>query len=367
MKITLSRSALSEALARVGRVVKPRQTIAVLANVLLRTDGDDIEFVGTNLDIQITARVSGAKVEVGGAITLPGQALSDIARKIADGDVTMELDGPVMIVRSGRSRFRVPTIPADTFPNIGGLSEAVRFTLPPDHVRKLFGKTEFAMIKPGPERPYLQGVYLHPGKGRLVSAATNGHHLASVAVEQPDGAHALAGIIVPGPTVSEILKMVGDDLMAFAVEPGAKIVVTVGATTLVSKLLDAEYPDYERAFPTTHVRKALMERSELVTCIDRAMIALDGTSRLTRLALSDDRLIATATNSQAGMECSDEIRVEHDGEFTIGVNGSYLRDIAGQIDGDTLEMSFGDDAMAPILIRDPASDTARFVLLPMRL
>jgi DNA polymerase-3 subunit beta len=371
MKVTVERAQLLKALGHVHRVVERRNTIPVLSNVLMRAEAASLRLKATDLDIEVVETLP-AEVAMGGGITVPAHMVYDIVRKLPDGSqVQLETVGDkgTLAVRAGRSRFTLQTIPEGDFPDIAAGEMSHRFELPAGHLKRLIDKTQFA-ISTEETRYYLNGIYLHvvdrAGTAMLRAVATDGHRLAQVEFEAPEGAAGMPGVIVPRKTVAEVQRLVEDPEARVTVELStAKIRFRFGETVLTSKLIDGTFPDYARVIPVANDKVLTVEKGEFSAAVDRVSTVSSERGRAVKLSASDGRLLLSVTNPDSG-SATEEIEVSYEADaLDIGFNSRYLLDIAGQIDGDTVELKLADPG-SPTLIRDPAGPGALYVLMPMR-
>src|SRR5437667_5031890 len=215
MKITVERAELLKSLGHVHRVVERRNTIPILANVLIKADRSKLSFKATDLDLEVTEAIA-AEVAPGGSTTVPAHMFYEIVRKLPEGSqVVLEASGDraVLAIRAGRSRFTLQTLPESDFPDLAAGDMAHKFTLAAADLKRLINKTQFA-ISTEETRYYLNGIYLHTaGSGKalkLRAVATDGHRLAQVEFDAPKGAEGMPGIIVPRKTVGEVQRLIED-------------------------------------------------------------------------------------------------------------------------------------------------------------
>ncbi|PZQ11339.1 MAG: DNA polymerase III subunit beta [Ancylobacter novellus] len=371
MRVTLERAALLKALAHVHRVVERRNTIPILANVLLRAADGALKLQATDLDLEIVERVA-AEVGQGGATTVPAHTFYDIVRKLPDGSqVALEMSGErgQLTIRAGRSRFTLQTLPDSDFPDLAAGELPVRFEMSAADLRRLIDKTQFA-ISTEETRYYLNGIYLHVADvaaGPLLRAvATDGHRLARVEIPAPAGAKGMPGVIVPRKTVAEIQRLVEDPEGIVAVELSAtKIRVSFGEAVLTSKLIDGTFPDYNRVIPTGNDKRLTVDRAEFASAVDRVSTISSERGRAVKLSLADRRLVLTVTNPDSG-NATEEIEVDYESDpLDIGFNSRYLLDIASQLEGDTALIRLADPG-SPTLVQDRDDAPALYVLMPMR-
>src|SRR5262249_22827165 len=215
MKVTVERAALLKSLGHVHRVVERRNTIPILANVLIRADKSKLAFRATDLDLEVTETID-AEVAPGGSTTVPAHMFYEIVRKLPEGaQVQLEASGDraVLAIRAGRSRFTLQTLPESDFPDLAAGEMTHSFKLGAAELKRLIDKTQFA-ISTEETRYYLNGIYLHSAGSNkeptLRAVATDGHRLAQVELPLPDGAAGMPGIIVPRKTVAEVQRLIED-------------------------------------------------------------------------------------------------------------------------------------------------------------
>jgi DNA polymerase-3 subunit beta len=371
MKVTVEQAALLRALGHVHRVVERRNTIPILANVLIRAEGGVLALKATDLDIDIVEEMPAA-IERAGTTTVPAHVLYDIVRKLADGaQVSLEQDGQSgqVALRSGRSRFSLQTLPESDFPDLTAGEMSHRFAIPARDLSTLIEKTQFA-ISTEETRYYLNGIYLHAveidGAARLRAVATDGHRLALADVPAPQGAAGMPGVIVPRKTVAELQKLLDDGDQSIAIElSGVKIRATVGPIVLTSKLIDGTFPDYGRVIPQRNDKFLTVERDDFARSVDRVSTISSERGRAVKFSLGDGKLTLSVHNPDAG-QAIEELAVDYEAApLEIGFNARYLLDIVGQLEGDTALMKLADSG-SPTLIQDREGASSLYVLMPMR-
>ncbi|RWO99283.1 MAG: DNA polymerase III subunit beta [Mesorhizobium sp.] len=371
MRVILERSNLLKSLNHVHRVVERRNTIPILSNVLLSAEGAALEMKATDLDLEVT-EATPAKVERGGATTVPAHLLYDIVRKLADGAEVMlktDEDGNAMTVTSGRSSFRLQCLPQSDFPELSAGSFSHIFRLDSVALRGLIEKTQFA-ISTEETRYYLNGIYLHThdadGKLKLRSVATDGHRLARAEIDAPAGSEGMPGIIIPRKTVSELQKLVDDPDIAVTTElSDTKIRFTIGSVVLTSKLIDGTFPDYQRVIPTGNDKKLIIDRQSFAAAVDRVSTISSERGRAVKLSIGDGQVTLAVNNPDSG-SATEELAADYSSDaIEIGFNAKYLLDVAAQLTGTEAKFMLA-DAGSPTLIHDMADETTLYVLMPMR-
>ena len=371
MRITLERSNLLKSLNHVHRVVERRNTIPILSNVLLRSDGTSLDMKATDLDLEIT-EATPAQVETAGATTVPAHLLYDIVRKLSDGSevaLATNADGSAMTVTSGRSKFSLQCLPQSDFPDLTAGSFSHTFRLKATDLKMLIDRTQFA-ISTEETRYYLNGIFIHTiesnGALKLRAVATDGHRLARADVEAPSGSEGMPGIIIPRKTVGELQKLVDNPELIVTVEVSdAKIRFTIGSIVLTSKLIDGTFPDYQRVIPTNNDKELKIDCQSFAQAVDRVSTISSERGRAVKLALVEGQLTLTVNNPDSG-SATEELAVGYDNDpLEIGFNAKYLLDITSQLSGTEAVFMLA-DAGSPTLVRDLAGDDALYVLMPMR-
>ncbi len=369
MQLTIERSALLRALGHVQSVVERRGTIPVLANIKLEAKGDTLSLTGTDMDLSIMEKIT-CTVASGGATTVPAHTFYDIIRKLPEGsqlDISTKDSGRVTI-NSGQSRFTLSSLPVDEFPVMAEGDLTHHFTLSAAECRALIEKPGYAMSTEE-TRYYLNGIYLHAAENNgdvLRAVATDGHRLARVEVGLPAGAADMPGIIIPRKAIYEFKRLLeggeGDVNVSLS---DTKIRFVYGQAVLISKLIDGNFPDYDRVIPSGNDKLMEVDCKVLSEAVDRVSVISSERSRAVKFAAESGKLTLSATSPEQGT-ASEEIRVAYSsGPIEIGFNSRYLMEMLTQIEGETVQLYFNDSA-SPVLVRDTADAGSLYVIMPMR-
>ena len=374
MKFSIERAALLKAVSQAQSVVERRNTIPILANVLIEAEGSDASFRATDLDIEVVDKVA-AQVERAGATTVSATLMHEIVRKLPDGaliSLTADTAAGRLTVEAGRSNFSLATLPREDFPVMASSEYASNFAAPAPVLRRLFDKSKFA-ISTEETRYYLNGIFLHVSdedQPVLKAAATDGHRLARFTLPRPDGAEGMPDVIVPRKAVAELRKLLeekGEGAVQIDLS-ASKIRFTLGGeggVVLTSKLIDGTFPDYSRVIPTANDKLLRLDPRSFFEGVDRVATIATEKTRAVKMGLDKDRVTLTVTSPDNGT-AAEELPAEYSADgFEIGFNAGYLKDILGQIDSDTVELHLA-DAGAPTLIRKDDKSPALYVLMPMR-
>jgi len=373
MKFKVDRATLLKALAHVQSVVERRNTIPILANVMIAVRDGKLTLTATDMEIAIVEDVVADSVR-NGACTAPAATLYEIVRKLPDA-AQVELDCPggdaPLALRAGRYSTSLVVLPTDDFPAMTAGTLPHKFALPAQVLRGLIDRTRFA-ISTEETRYYLNGIYIHQteadGAKVLRAVATDGHRLARVEEPLPEGAGSMPGVIVPRKTVGELRKLLdevsGDVEVALS---DTRIQFRVGTITLTSKLIDGTFPEYERVIPRDNDKVLRVGKADFAEAVARVAAISSERSRPVKLSLARDLLVLSASSPEQGT-ASEELdgeRVEYAaGPLEIGFQARYLNDITDQIEK-KVEFRFSDGA-APTVVFDSDHANALYVLMPMR-
>ncbi|MBN9885980.1 DNA polymerase III subunit beta [Salipiger abyssi] len=371
MKVSIERATLLKAVSQAQSVVERRNTIPILANVLIEAEGDTVTFRATDLDIEVLDKAP-AMVERAGATTVSAVTLHEIVRKLPDGAmVQLADDGAAgrLTVTAGRSNFNLATLPKEDFPVMASSEYSSNFTAKAEMLRKLFDKSKFA-ISTEETRYYLNGVYMHVAdseEGRVLRCvATDGHRLARIDAPLPSGAEEMPGVIVPRKTVGELRKLLDEDDMDIAVSVSeTKVRFATPDITLTSKVIDGTFPDYSRVIPAGNTRRLEVDASEFAKAVDRVATVSSERSRAVKLQLDEDRLVLSVNAPDSGA-AEEELAVAYGDEpLEIGFNAKYLLEIASQVDRENAVFMFNSSG-DPTLMREGNDTSAVYVVMPMR-
>lgn len=367
MKILMERSHLLTVLKHVTGVVETRNTIPILSNVLLDANLGGIKMTTTDMDLVIVDSAP-AQVEVEGAVTAPARILNEIVDKLSDG-VQVELEQPpasdTLHVRSGRSNFKLKTLPDSDFPTMDESNFTTSFDLSAMNLRKMIDGTFFA-ISTDETRYYLNGIYFHVADGMLKGVATDGHRLARICSPAPLGAESMAGVIVPRKTVSELRKLIeeveGDIAVALSENT---IRFSFAGTVLTSKLIDGTFPDYEKVIPQGNEKVMVFDCEVFSQAVARVSTISKERGCAIKMSIAQNEVTLSA-NSNDGDDAQDQLEVKYSGDsMEIGFNSKYLLDVSSQIESGVAQFLMNDGA-SPTIISDTKDDAALYVLMPMR-
>ncbi|MDO4636368.1 MAG: DNA polymerase III subunit beta [Lautropia sp.] len=375
--IHASRDAILKPLQTVAGIIEKRHTQPILANVLIRQQGERVTFTGTDMEIQVQtqATIGTGSGEI--ATTVSAKKLIDILRALPDTDVSLELNASKLSLKTARSRFALQTLPPEDYPVMkagegAGQTGAENpedlradVTLPQKKLRHLLQMVHFAMAQQD-IRFYLNGLLLVLGPSGLRTVATEGHRLAFCEDSEVHAA-GQADAILPRKSVLELLRLLGDHDESVHVEIiGTQIRLRFGDIEFISKLLEGKFPDYQRVIPKGYQKVFSLDRESLAHALQRASILSNEKFRGVRLGLEPGRLIIQSSNTEQE-EASEELDIDYGGApLDIGFNVSYLLDVLATLKSEQVTMAFG-DATSSALLTLPENDSFRYVLMPMRI
>ena len=368
MKLTATREQILLPLQGVIGVVERKQTMPILANVLIAAQGSGVgrlSFTGTDLEVELVASGE-ATVQQAGEITVPGRKLLEIIRALPDKtQVTLAVEGDKVKVSGGRSRFVLSSLPASEFPMVEEISAQQALIVPQAELKKLIEKTHFSMAQQD-VRYYLNGTLLETDVKVLRAVATDGHRLAIAEATLVEPATTAQQVIVPRKGILELQRILGNEGDVQLSIGTNHVRATIGDVRFTSKLIDGKFPEYSRVIPANPTKIVTAARDTLRQSLHRTAILSNEKYRGVRLNLSTGVLAVQAHNPEQE-EAEDSVEVSYQGdEVEIGFNVTYLLDALSAVEGETVEIGLT-DANSSCLIRSPATANVRYVVMPMRL
>lgn len=366
MQFSIQREALLKPLQQVVGVVERRQTLPVLANVLVKVAAARLSLTATDLEVEMVACADVEKPD-DGEITIPARKLFDIVRALPDGaPISLKLNADRIALSAGRSRFTLTTLPASEFPLVDEIELVEKVSLPEEVLRDLMERTAFAMANQD-VRYYLNGMLLDLQEHTLRCVATDGHRLALKETQLQTTVTTRRQVIIPRKGVNELVGLLetGDGLVEL--EFGRNhLRVHRGDVTFTTKLIDGRFPDYEAVIPLGADKSATLDREVLRGALQRAAILSNEKYRGVRLELSPGKLRIVAHNPEQE-EAVEEVEADTKvAELAVGFNVGYLLDALGALRGDKARLSLR-DAQSSCLVQEQDNEQARHVIMPLRL
>jgi DNA polymerase-3 subunit beta len=368
MNLTISKEQIINGLQAVQNVVSTRTTLPILSNVLLRAEGERLEFTATDLDVTISCGVE-AKVKKAGASTVPVKRLFGIVRELNNAEIDLEVDDKnVCSIRSGPSFYKINGLSADEFPPLPTFKDDKKVVLPQETVKSMMKRTSFA-ISTDESRYVLNGIYISLKDHKMTMVATDGRRLA-LADEEVDVSEKSQGeFIVPAKTVNELNRLLQDkgeveiryaeNQASFTLkdEKGSSILI-------ITKLIEGNYPNYRQVIPTETKERVGLVREEFLHALRRAEIMTSEKANSVKLSFGKNKLEITANSPEVG-EAKESLAVNYKGpEMAIAFNPKYMIDPLNSLANDEVFLELIDELSPGVLkINGPFL----YVVMPMRL
>lgn len=366
MKFIINRELLLTPLQQIVNVIEKRQTMPILANVLFRLDKNYLILTGTDLEVQIVAKVA-LSSEVDGSITIPARKLLDICRLLPSAvDIKFELVEQKLKIHSGRSRFSVSTLSANDYPTFEMSEMDCKFTMQAGQLKKALDKTTFCMANQD-IRYYLNGIMLNIFNQQLKLVASDGHRLSIYEdkIEQETGIE--LRIIIPRKGVLELVRLLDDDELEVQVEFSRNnIRVVINNIVFSAKLVDSKYPDFSKVFEQEFHSPIHVQKQVLKDALTRVAILSNEKFRGVEFVIEGNNL-QISTNNPEHEEADEEIEIEYHGSpLAIAFNSQYVLDAVANLDSELAVLTIAQNTSC-CFIEEPDTQKYKFIVMPMRL
>jgi len=366
MKIQANRDDLLKPLLMVGNVVERRQTLPILANILITGSNNRLSITATDLEVELTTSAT-AQLSNDVEFTLPARKLIDICKALPQGaDITLDIDGEKVVLKSGRGRYSMGMLAARDYPSIEPSAASESFTCPESVFKRLIDQTSFAMAQQD-VRYYLNGLLFEIKSGQLRTVATDGHRLALCDADFKVSVSKDMQVILPRKAVIELSRLLTDSDDEITVDiSNSHVRITMGDTSFTSKLIDGRFPDYERVMPQGETHPIAADKEILKQALTRTSILSNEKYRGIRFRLTENLLHLQAHNPEQD-EAEEEVEIHYTGpEMTIGFNVGYLLDVLSVIGTEKVAFAVVDSNSSTLVTPSDTSDS-RYVIMPMRL
>ncbi len=370
MKFIVSKPVIYKTLSHLQSIVNKKNTLPILSNILIEADQNSLTLSSTDMDISIKETINCNIIETG-STTLNAQIMFDIIKKLPD---TSEIefisnDSKILTIRSQVSKFSLSCLPKDEFPIIDTKSDGKKFKIKSQIIYKLIDKTKFA-ISNEETRYFLNGLYFNiiPKEklSTLTFVGTDGHRLATNSHNYNEVINEVPGVIIPKKTINELSKLLSENSEEIEIEiSSSKIIFYIENLILISKLIDGSFPDYSRVIPSNNNNILTVDRSNLLSAVDRVSTIANEKSPSIKFKLFKN-LINLSTINNENSTATEDIEVQYEGkEIEIGFNSRYIMDILDNLEGEEIKLLFNDNS-TPIIAQEITSNDLVYVLMPMR-
>lgn len=367
MHFTVSQETIVRPLQLVCSIVERRATLPILSTILLSTHGNKLTITSTDMELEMTATLPVA-VEQEGKTTVSARKFLDICRALpANGTISFKAQDNKVLVKAGKSRFSLSTLPSEDFPDSEGANYTDEISLPQSALKSLLDETSFAMASQD-VRYYLNGLLLEREEATLRAVATDGHRLAMGSLTTSNKVTDKNSLIIPRKAILELGRLLNDSdenvTIAFSSQ---QIKVELSDLNFTSKLIDGQFPNYQRVLPVGGDKEVIAERDQLKQALSRAAILSSDKHRSVRINLDTDLFKATVVN-QEQESAEEEISVEYKGApLEIAFNNAYLLDLLNAMPDEKVKMIFSDDNSSVLITPHDAQLERQYVVMPMRL
>jgi DNA polymerase-3 subunit beta len=369
MEIKIDRNVILKCLTHIQGVVEKKNTLPILANVLIEAFDNKIQISATDLDIIITEKID-AEVIKEGSTTTTAQVLYDLVRKLPAGSnihLNLQNDKRLKLI-SEKSDFNLTCLPASEFPILEDSIESDYLEIKSKHLSKLLNKTKFS-ISNDETRHYLNGIYLHTTEDdnpKLIAVATDGHRLSKTQIDL-EGTKKFHPVILPKKTIFEIINIISEEpeTLIKILSVRSKIKFIINDIILISKVIDGKFPDYERVIPSDTRKEVRAKVADFISAVDRIKSLSLDRKGVIKINIENDKIRFFINDSSSG-EGIEEINADYQGKnIEIGFNSGYLMDIANCIQDENIILK-PKDATSPIIIKDQKDLDSTYVVMPMR-
>jgi DNA polymerase-3 subunit beta len=367
MQLVVRKTDLLRELQLFQGIVERKKTIPILANVLIEAKDGEVRMLATDLEVALRSRCP-ATVSKDGSLTLPAKKLYEILRALPETDVRIEEDKNGVKVAADRFDSRMQTLPREDFPTLPDASGKAQATIPRAALKEMVAKTQFA-ITGEDTRFFLNGAKFVLKPDSLAMVATDGHRLALVEVTHNVGVTEEVGVILPKKTILELGKLLAEGEGDVLFERGENhLFFQVGDRVLISRMIDGQFPAYERVIPKENDKTIEFERERLTNAVKRVALLSNERSRSVKVEVTAGKVDVTSSSSEFG-EAREELAVEYAGKpLTISFNAQYVLDFLNVVETDVVALSLKDDVSQAVMMPVSAEGYAyTYVIMPMRI
>jgi DNA polymerase-3 subunit beta len=367
MELVVRKNELLRELQLFQGIVERKNTIPILANVLIEANGDEVRMLATDLEVALRSRCHAA-VTKSGSLTLPAKKLYEIVKALPETDVRIEEDKNGVKVAADHFDSRMQTLPREDFPTLPDASGKAKATLPRGPLKEMVAKTQFA-ITGEDTRYFLNGAKFVLTPDSMTLVATDGHRLALVQVTHSVGITEDIGVILPKKTLLELGKLLLDGDGDVVFESGENhLFFEVGGRMLISRMIDGQFPAYERVIPKGNDKQIEFDRERLTNAVKRVALLSNERSRAVKFEIGKGNVDVTSSSSEFG-EAREALAVDYTGTaMTISFNAQYVLDFLNVVETDIVVLSLKDEVSQAVMKPVGAQGyDYTYVIMPMRI
>jgi DNA polymerase-3 subunit beta len=368
MELLVRKTDLLKELSLLQGIVERKNTIPILANVLLDATKDGVSLLATDLDVGLRSRCD-AKVSKPGVLTLPAKKLFEIVNALPDTEIQISEDkgGKSVTVAADRFESKMQTLPAGEFPTPPQDAGAVEATLPGAAVKRMIAHTRFAITSED-TRYFLNGAQLVLKEDSLTMVATDGHRLAYMSIIEPLGKGVKSEVLLPRKTLNEVARLIdAGNAIEFSQGENHLFFKSEGRL-LISRKIDANFPAYERVIPKSNDKRIEFDRDRLASAVKRVRLLSNERSKAVKFAIAKDQVEITSSTPEVG-EAHEVLPVDYSGAaLQICFNADYVDNFLGVVETESVELEFKDE-MSQAVMKPIGADgySYTYVIMPMRI
>jgi len=367
MELVVRKNDLLRELQLFQGIVERKNTIPILANVLLEANGNEVRMLATDLEVALRSKCE-AVVAKSGSLTLPAKKLYEVVKALPETDVRIQEDKNGVKVAADRFDSRMQTLPREDFPTLPDVSSGAKPMLPRAALREMVGKTQFA-ITGEDTRYFLNGAKFVLKPESLTLVATDGHRLALVEATHTLDVPQEVGVILPRKTLLELGKLLSDGDGDITFESGENhLFFEVGGRVLISRMIDGQFPAYERVIPKGNDKLIEFDRERLTSAVKRVALLSNERSRAVKFEIDKGTVKVTSSSSEFG-EAHEELAVDYTGNgMAISFNAQYVLDFLNVVETDIVSLSLKDEVSQAVMKPVGAEGyDYTYVIMPMRI
>jgi len=370
MKFTIVQHDLLEGLQKVAGVVPTKSTTPVLENVLFELVDQKLKLTGTDLEVTVTTEIHPQEIQEEGAVALPARVITEMVRSLPDIPIQIESDAGYKIkITTDQGFYQISGISKENFPEIPAPNENRVVELANEQLARMFAKTIFA-VSVDELRPALMGVFIQIMNNEFRMVATDGHRLSKIVDDGYKGSEDELRMIVPPKAVQIALKNLDEEGNTRLVIDDSSMSFEFGATRLYTRLVEGQYPDYERVIPRDNEKMMVVDKQLLIASVKRVSLFSSQLTRQIRFSVVPQKLTILSEDVDVGGEAREELNVDYNDEpMEIGFNSQYLSDIIKQIDTDEIEFQLKSPISAALVspVRQQENESFVMLLMPIKL